>query len=997
MPSVHRPYIVFTAVSLFLFGCGGNSSGNGGGSVPPAPASQALPNMGQELTPLAPENSRFLPMNPGPLSAKADNRTDWLAGQAVSSAVSPDQKTLLVLLSGFNLYFDPTVPANTVPAPIPEDSQQYVFVYDISTTVPVQKQVVKIPNTYFGIAWDPSGSAFYVAGGNEDLIRTVTLNVPTGLWEPDASQVLACGNNKTGLGVGVAPCAAGLAISPDGKTLVAANYFNDSITVFTGGLGHWSAGTPCDLRPGKSSVLLKGTAGGTYPFWVAVKGNGASAVAYVSSIRDREIDVVKLDGTPAVTARIKVKGQPNKMTLNRAQTALYVAEDQTDTVDVIDTASNKVVETIPVIAPLAVLPRSLKGYTGANTNSVALSPDEKQLYVTNGNLNCVSVVALSGTNREDQVVGLIPTGWYPNSVSFSGKGDMVYVVNGKSPTGPNPGFYYAAGIPTLVSHTNGLAANLYNPQLIKAGFQSFPRPVATQLTTLTAQVAVNNRFAHTVSARDAAVMAAVRKGVKHVIFVIKENRTYDQILGDLEIGNGDPGLAEFGEPLTPNLHKLARTFVTLDNFMATAETSTEGWPWTTSARAPDLIEHQYPIVYASRGLALDSEGTNRNVNVAIAKFADRLKAMPALGLLPYADEDLLAGTANAAAPDGPDNSLDEGKGYLWDAALRAGLTVRSYGFFVDTTRYGSPSDSINSYPNAYHTPFASKIQVAFPTSVSLNPFTDIYYRGFDNACPDYYRFQEWARDFDANEKSGGGLPTLSLVRLMHDHTGNFTDTPTAILAKDGLTAPETQVADNDYAVGLLIEKISKSRYANDTLIFVVEDDAQDGPDHMDSHRTVALVAGAFVKQHTLVSTQYNTIDYVRTIEEVLGLPPMNLNDALAKPMADVFSTTPNTWAFTAIPSNILYTSQLPLPPPPPDMVALKPTHDAEYWARVTKGMDFTSEDLIDFGSYNRIFWRGLMGNRPYPSAPTGKDLRRNRAALLARYQRALAKPQAVEQ
>ena len=180
--------------------------------------------------------------------------------------------------------------------------------------------------------------------------------------------------------------------------------------------------------------------GGEYPFWVAVKGNGASATAYVSSIRDREIVVVNLSGQlPAVTARIPVKGQPNKMTLNAAQSLLYVAEDQSDTVDVIDTTKNAIVETIPVIAPASVLPSALAQYTGANPNSVTLSPDEKQLYVTNGNLNCIAVVALGGTNSGDQVVGLIPTGWYPNSVSFSGDGNMVYVVNGKSPTGANPG------------------------------------------------------------------------------------------------------------------------------------------------------------------------------------------------------------------------------------------------------------------------------------------------------------------------------------------------------------------------------------------------------------------------------------------------------------------------------------------------------------------------------------------------------------------------------
>ena len=224
---------------------------------------------------------------------------------------------------------------------------------------------------------------------------------------------------------------------------------------------------------------------------------------------------------------------------------------------------------------------------------------------------------------------------------------------------------------------------------------------------------------------------------------------------------------------------------------------------------------------------------------------------------------------------------------------------------------------------------------------------------------------------------------MSLVRLMNDHTGNFAT------AVDGVNTPELQQADNDYAVGLLVEKISKSKYANNTLIFIIEDDSQDGPDHVDSHRTIAFVAGAYVKQGAVVSTQYNTINFLRTIEEVLGLPPMNLNDALARPMADIFNTTPSPWSFAAVPAAMLYNSELPLPAKPIGLIVPKPTHDAAYWARVTTGMDFTSEDRFDFVVYNCILWEGLMGDAPYPAAPTGMDLRQNREELLASYQESL--------
>jgi DNA-binding beta-propeller fold protein YncE len=681
------------------------------------------------------------------------------------------------------------------------------------------------------------------------------------------------------------------------------------------------------------------------------------------------------------------------MTLNKAQTLLYVAEDESDTVDVIDlnpldkgspsrnqpATVNTVVETIPAIAPPADLASfSLTQYTGANTNSVTLSPDEKYLYVTNGNLNNIAVVALTGTNQGDQVIGLIPTGWYPNSVSLSNDGTWAYAVNMKSPTGANPNWCYNYG----PSGYPGCApANEYNPQLTKAGLLSFPvASTLTQLPALTTQVALNNHFATVETPAAAATMAAVHSGIQHVIYILKENRTYDQILGDLGRGNGDPALAMFGQAITPNQHNLAQTFVTLDNFRATAEVSYDGWSMSTSARTPDIIEHQYPVNYSQRGLALEGEGLNRSVNVALPTLAQRQASdplMPGGALSPNVTggEDLLPGQTNADAPDGPNDEINTG--YLWNNALRAGLTVRDYGFFIDATCYNEPPCQT---PLA-HDPYSTNTIVAPSSNVALMPFTDPYFRGFDPAFPDYYRYKEWEREFDTNYATGG-LPNLTLVRFMHDHTGSF---GTAI---DGVNTPDRDVADNDYAVGLLVQKIANSIYANNTLIFVVEDDAQDGGDHIDSHRTTAYVAGAYVK-NGVVPTAYNTLDFIRTMEEVMGLPPMNLNDALATPMSDIFNTTPAAWSFTATPAAILYCTSLPLPAPA--LPCNNPTaYDAKYWARVTKGMDFSDADLVDGGQFNRVLWRGIMGNRPYPSRPTGKDLGQNRDKLLADYRRSLA-------
>ena len=405
---------------------------------------QFIPNMNQWITPLALAGSQFVTLDTG----LTVNGQDWLAGQAVSTAVSPDGLTLLVLTSGFNRV------TNSAGVQDPDDSQEYVFIYDISTGLPVVKQVVTIPNSYSGIAFDPlprtvAGqvryNAFYVASGmgdspytgspytsanynpvhpGGDNVHVFTLSSDGTTWQEQSELPLG---HTAGVGFGVLPCAAGIAVSDDGQTLVVANYYDDSVSVFTGGLGNWTPLSSLttekpgelDLRPGKAASSPRpGSPGGEYPFWVAIATttNTATATtaswAYVSSIRDREIDVVNLNGTPAVAARIPVKGQPNKMTLNKARTRLFVAEDQSDTIDVIDinpndgVRQNTVLETIDITK--SFVPATLVSLTGANTNSVVLSPDETQLYVTNGNLNTVAVVALTGTDQNDHLRGPHP-------------------------------------------------------------------------------------------------------------------------------------------------------------------------------------------------------------------------------------------------------------------------------------------------------------------------------------------------------------------------------------------------------------------------------------------------------------------------------------------------------------------------------------------------------------------------------------------------------------
>jgi DNA-binding beta-propeller fold protein YncE len=921
--------------------------------IPVLRAQQSIPNSGQQITPLAPTGSSFVPLNPG----LADN-PQYLAGQAVTSLVSTDGKTLLVLTSGYNLPHDSSGHA------IPADSTQFVFVYDISAHKPVQEQVIQVPNTYSGIVFDPSGTTFYVSGGVDDNVHSYALG-SNGQWTEQGSPV-ALGHQGVGIGISMKPQAAGIAISGDGNKLVVANYYNDSISVLTKSQGGWTVSGELDLRPGKEDRSKSGVPGGEYPLWVAIKGNDT---AYVSSIRDREVVVVNFAAEPKVLKRIRVPGQPNRMVLNARQSTLYVAQDNTDSVGVINTNSNQLVDNVAVTSPAGLLPQSKLKLKGNDTNSVTLSRDEKFLYVTNGWMNDVAVIQLSSVPKQSHVVGLIPTGWYPNSISLSADGKFVYVVNGKSPTGPNPG--QCLGL-TPEKDAKCRGTNQYNLQLIKAGLQSFPTPTSGELQALTQRVATNNNFKAMLSSADAAKLAFLRQHINHIIYIVKENRTYDQVLGDLEIGNGDPSLTEFPETTTPNFHQLARSFVTLDNFYCTSEVSFDGWSWSTSARSPDLVEKETPVNYSERGLSYETEGTNRDINVGYRNLADRMKANP---VTPN-DPDDLPGTANVAAPDAPDG--ENGAGYLWNAALRAHRSVRSYGFFVDLARYGpTPQYAQYKIPLVVD-PASSKTQVAYPTSAVLGPFTDIYFRGFDNAFPDYYRYKEWEREFDA-KFAKSGLPNLSLVRLMHDHTGDFGE---AIL---GVNTPELQVADNDYAVGLIAEKIAHSPYKNNTLIFVIEDDSQDGGDHVDSHRSIAFVIGPYVKQKKVVSAPYTTLSILRTIEEILGIGSLSLSDSSAKAMTDVFDTNLKAWTYAAIPPAMLYNTQLPLPARSSKNDLPRPTHDAAYWSAATKGMDFSVEDRLDPLVFNQILWRGLMGPKEYPATSSGGNLRENREQLLKQY------------
>jgi YVTN family beta-propeller protein len=897
---------------------------------------------GVSVSPLAAPGATFQP-----LTVDLPQVGKRIAGGGMTTLISADGKTLFLLTAGFNGWVDGKG------KPIPAASTEHLFVYDVSGATPAMRQDIPVANTYGGMSLSSDGKSLYVAGGDDDNLHFFKSDA-TGAWSEDGSAVAF--GHKYGNGLAknpmvLKPMAAGTALTADGKTLVVANYENDSIDVVD--LGARKA-TELDLRPGKIDQAHKGVGGGEFPYWVAIKGNDT---AYISSERDRELVVVALALSPHVTARIPVAGNPNRMVLDRAQTHLYVAADNADRVHVIDTATNAVTASIPVGVPAGYGANT--SLPGASPNSLAFSPDEKTLYVTDGGINAIGVIDLSGS--APMLTGLIPTAWQPNSVSVSNDGRTLYVANGKSPAAPNPSNCMKARPRGACGADNQLhAVNQYILQQVTGGIEAIPVPDAETLKRLTAQVADNNRYREVMSKSDEETMAALRKHIKHVIYIVKENRTYDQVLGDLKGTDGDPSLVQFGPDVTANEHAIASQFVALDSFYDSGEVSGNGWQWSTAARTVDVTEKGVPVNYADRGLTYDTEGTTRDINVAVP-IADRPKVNPEND----PDPDLLPGPANESAADGPDGEREQG--YIWNAALRAHKTIRNYGFFVDIVRYDTHVPEKSRIPVERHA-FLKHLKVATATSKDLADLTDPYFRGFDNQLPDLYRYREWEREFSAYEKKGN-LPSLEFVRFMHDHTGDFAR------ALDGVNTPDTQVADNDYAVGLLLDRIAHSKFASSTLVFVVEDDAQDGPDHVDAHRSIGFVAGPYVKQHAVVSDRYTTVNVIRTMEEVLGLKPLNLHDGNARPMATVFDLTKAKWDYRAVVPDVLRTTQLPLPPVKKAEAAPRaPLHNAAWWAANTKDFDFSAEDRLP-PSFNQILWRGTMGDRPYPATRDGKNRR----------------------
>jgi YVTN family beta-propeller protein len=918
---------------------------------------------GQFVTPTAIKGSVQQLLNPG-LTAYPN----FIAGEAVRSRLSPDGTTLAIITAGQNSLYKPD---GTVDAAA---STQFIFLYNVegaNKAKPALIQVIKQVNAHVGLVFSPDGNTLYAAGGADDAVYVYTRNGTSFTAEaPIALRHVAAGatgsaRNK-GVGLSVQPNAGGMDLSADGRTLVVANNYNDSISVID--TATRTVRYEHDLRPYfANNEGQNGGTGGTFPYAVVIKGNDT---AYVSSDRDREVVVVDVSSLTEgrLIGRITLHGNALGMTLDRKQLRLYVAQDNADQVAIIDTASNKVIDQIDARAPNGMLPN--RKYTGAATSAVTLSPDGHTLYAVNTGANAIAVIPLAG-RRGPAVSGLIPTSYEPHDVTFSADGSFMYIINGKADaTGPNPGHLsFPTGNPAGAAASR--AANQYQFQLERATLVSAPVPTAGHLEELTNRTARNNFYTTRNDEKDAQVMRFLSTRIKHVIYVVKENRTYDQVLGDLTNGSkADPSLTQFGQAITPNYHDLANQFVTLDNFRNPGDGSMDGWSWALQGRVTntEALAQQLNYAAVNRGMSYDTEGTNRGVPVnyktvaerdAVSGVAGTTKYSAASAGLPGGTANLLTGDRNHASTDAPFGIED---GYIFSAVLNAGRTVRNYGFLVNNI------GSIGTKTAPVSDPFGSGIVEVAPLAAALAPMTDVYFRGFDQNYPDLWRYNEWKREFD-QFVANGDLPSLSLVRVSHDHMGSF---GTALA---GVNTPETQQADCDWAVGLLVQAVANSPYAADTLIIVTEDDVQDGPDHVDSHRGPAFVVGPYVKKGAVISTRYSQVNALRTIEDILGTEHINLNTAFGRPMADVFDIHANgKWTYTAEASTVLATTTLMTSAATGNAGVrfaagprITPQHDAAYWDSATAGFDFSDADQVPPAQFNRVLWKGLMGKKPYPA------------------------------
>jgi acid phosphatase len=788
--------------------------------VPPPPSDGTAPSLSPPGTSAGPSGGDSV--TPQGWFVSPAGKQTVLGDRPFGIAVSPNGKYLAVTNGGA--------------------STQSVMVVDRAKSTVVSEVDYSAPQGVFvGIAYSPDGSKLYASAGgtvftvggvNYNGVRVYNVVSSTGkLTETDPILIpMPVGTN----GKAVNLFTAGLALSADGNTLYAADNLAGSLSVVD--LTSDSAATG-----GAATTIPVGA----FPYTVVLSHDGKTA--YVSNQGGHTVSLVDLTRPVlAESDRVPVGTHPGAMALNPVNSELYVANADSDTISVIDTRNNVVVRTID----LSPYPGSRQG---SSPDALAVSPDGSTLYVANAANNDVAVVALGGGDHKDNIRGLIPTAWYPAALAVSNHGKELDVLNAKGlGAGPNPGG------PNPYTNPYGPETQ-YVGTMIKGTLSQIAVPDDNQLKTYTKAVVANNGFNEgdkvRVSGTPQSHVIPLHPGdptpIQHVIYVIKENRTFDQVFGSLGKGNGDPSLNLFGDESAPNARALAKQFVTLDNFYSDAEVSADGWNWATGALANAYVQHAWPQNYGGQNRPYDFEGGN-------------------LGTSP---------------------GTDPTDAFIWNKLSDAGIGYRNYGFRV----FGGQFDASGKLVGA---------QVAGnpTTEPRLKANTDMNFAGYDLTKPDSIpdliktgvnqptRIAEWLKEFNQYEATGT-LPTAEFVRLPNDHTA--TDTP-------GAPTPRAYVADNDYALGQLVQAVSHSKDWGSTAIIVIEDDAQEGPDHVDAHRTVAQVISPYTQTGAVDSTFYSQVSVLRTIEQIVGLAPMTQFDAAATPLLNSFTDKPNMTAYSAI-------------------------------------------------------------------------------------------------
>ncbi len=707
---------------------------------------------------------------------------------------------------------------------------------------------VALPETFTGIAWSHDGTRLFVGGGFDDVIYAFDhaaglLSNKVVLRYPDR------GKDKG------SRVPAGLAVARDGKSLWVANAFGHTLARFD-----VSGGLRAELPLGDDS----------FPYGLA--WDESRNRLYVSLWGAAEVAVVDTK-EGRVVGRWKSQEHPNEMLLARGGKVLYVANANRNTVSVFDTEAGKAVEVIgTAIDPVAP--------SGSTPSSLGLSPDESALFVANANTNDVAVVNVKELGASTPL-GFIPVGWYPTSVRVARDGKTLYVSNGKGGTskanraGPNP---LTKAAPSTREYIAGLFEGTLStiPMPDPRAMAAYSKTVyeCSPLRTPAEPDRAEGRAGNPIPEK-----VGDPSPITHCIYIIKENRTYDQVFGDMPEGNGEPSLCLFPERVTPNHHALAREFVLLDNFYVDGEVSADGHEWTMGAYATDFVEKTWPLSY---------RGDRR---------------------VPYAAE----GKFEISRPAG---------GYLWDRAAEKGVSYRSYGEFVDNGP--TPDD-----------PSTTKVK-------ALIGHFDPKFRGYDLNYPDVKRADRFLEELAGFEESGE-MPRLVVLRLPNDHTSG---------TAPGKPTVQAYLADNDLALGRVVEGLSKSRFWKQMAIFVVEDDAQNGSDHVDAHRTVALAISPYIKRKSVDSTMYSTSSMLRTMELCLGLEPMSQFDASARPMWRAFASTPDPAPYMHRPAQ----------------VDLDAKNLATAWgADASKRLNLEIEDRADDLIFNEIIWKAVRGpDSPMP-------------------------------